>query len=208
MQHLYPSGFRSVLEQLYVERTLTPYAPGVTIPLKNDSLFVIYRGIVRLTTIHANGEETLLGLAGPSMPVGLPLTIVEPYQAVALTPVDALWLTVSEIDASDILAAGLYRQAILRLRQAEAWLALSGKRPIAARLRHLLLVLAQEFGQTEGTETFIPLRLTHQDLANAIGVTRVTVTRLLGDFRAEGWLRFDRYRRLIVKVDRLQLLLD
>jgi len=35
-------------------------------------------------------------------------------------------------------------------------------------------------------------------LANAIGTTRVTITRLLGDFQAQGQICFDCDRHLII----------
>jgi CRP-like cAMP-binding protein len=40
--------------------------------------------------------------------------------------------------------------------------------------------------------------LTHQQLANAIGTTRVTMTRLINQLRDEGWLEIDRNRYIIL----------
>ncbi|MEO0541602.1 MAG: helix-turn-helix domain-containing protein [Cyanobacteria bacterium P01_A01_bin.105] len=48
------------------------------------------------------------------------------------------------------------------------------------------------------------VRLTHHQLATIIGTTRVTVTRLLRDFRAEGWVTI-RQRQLIVSPKVLNL---
>ncbi|WP_017325715.1 Crp/Fnr family transcriptional regulator [Synechococcus sp. PCC 7336] len=196
--------FRELLEQLYRERTLTPFATGMPIPLPEEVVAIVCRGVVQLSAIHDNGDETLLGLAGPSAPIGLPLTVVDPYQAHALSPVDILYLPLAEIEASNELAAGLCRQMMARLRQAEAWLALSGKRPVSQRLRHLLTLLADDFGQEQEGRTRIAVRLTHQQLANAIGTTRVTVTRLLSAFRKENWLVFDPQRHIVVDRARLE----
>ena len=208
MQQLQPlPHYRELLEQLYVERTLTPYTAGTEIPLHETEVAIVCRGVVQLSVIHENGDETLLGLVGPTAPIGLPLTIVNPYHATALTAVDILRLSLSEIESSESLAAGLCRQMMQRLRQSEAWLALSGKRPVSLRLRHLLALLADDFGNpadeiTPQFLTRIPIRLTHQQLANAIGTTRVTVTRLLSDFRKEGWLTFDAHRHMLMDITR------
>lgn len=183
-----PHDFVAVLEQLYRERTLTPHASGRTVPLRLNEVLIICRGVVQLYTIQQDGSETLLGLAGPSMPIGLPLTVVDPYWATALTDVDVLPLSMSEIESSPILMAGICRHLMLRLQQSEAWLAIAGKRLVADRLRQLLLLIAQDFGQVEMCGVRIPVRLTHHQLATAIGTTRVTVTRLLKDFKEEGWL--------------------
>lgn len=92
---------------------------------------------------------------------------------------------------------GVFRHLTLRLQQTEAWLALSGKRLVADRLKQFLLMLAKDFGQVEPGGIRIPLRLTHHQLATAVGTTRVTVTRLLKDFKAEGWMVLDGRQMLI-----------
>lgn len=195
--------FVAVLEQLYRERTLTPYAAGQTMPLRVNEVLIVCRGVVQLYTIQQDGSETLLGLAGPSMPIGLPLTIVDPYWATALTDVDVLPLLIAEVESSPLLMAGICRHMMLRLQQSEAWLAIAGKRLVADRLRQLLLLIAQEFGQVETGGVRVPVRLTHHQLATAIGTTRVTVTRLLKDFKHEGWLQTQQ-RYLIVQLEQLR----
>lgn len=192
--------FIELLEQLYRDRALLPYPMGQTISLQSDEVLIVCRGIVQLFTIQPDGGETLLGLAGPSMPLGLPLTVVHPYWATALTDVDVLALPMVDIEASPVLMAGIYRHLTLRLQQSEAWLALAGKRLVTDRLQHFLLMLAQDFGQVEPQGVRIPLRLTHYQLATAIGTTRVTITRLLKDLKDQGWLRFDQ-RYLVLRVD-------
>ncbi|PZO43697.1 MAG: transcriptional regulator [Shackletoniella antarctica] len=192
--------FIQLLEQLYRERALVPYAAGRPIPLRSEEVLIVCRGVVQLFTIQQDGSETLLGLAGPSMPLGLPLTTVDPYWATALTDVDMLTLPMAEIEGSSVLMAGMFRNVTLRMQQAEAWLALSGKRLVADRLKQFLLMLAKDFGHVEPSGIRIPLRLTHHQLAAAIGTTRVTVTRLLKDFKAEGWLTIDQ-RHLVLQLD-------
>ncbi|MEM9006853.1 MAG: Crp/Fnr family transcriptional regulator [Cyanobacteria bacterium P01_F01_bin.86] len=196
------NDFVEVLEQLYRERTLIPHSAGRTIPLRLNEVLIICRGIVQLFTIQQDGSETLLGLAGPSMPIGLPLTVVDPYWATALTDVDILSVSMAEIEASPMLMAGICRHLMLRLQQSEAWLSISGKRLVADRLRQLLLLIAQDFGQVETCGVRIPVRLTHHQLATAIGTTRVTVTRLLKDFKEEGWLQTQQ-RYLILQLEQL-----
>jgi CRP-like cAMP-binding protein len=134
------------------------------------------------------------------MPIGLSLTTVDPYWATALTDVDILLLPLQEIEASPMLMAGIFRNLTLRLQQSEAWLALSGKRLVSDRLRYFLIMLARDFGQVEPNGIRIPIRLTHHQLATAIGTTRVTVTRLLKEFKTEGWLVIDQ-RQALLRLD-------
>ncbi len=163
-----------------------------------NQLWVVCRGVVQLGTLYDNGEEALLGLAGPSMPFGLTLTLIRPYHAIALSDVDLMRLTQAEIDQSPMLAQGLFRQLTRRLRQTEAVLAMVGYRRVEDRLRHFLLLLKQEVGYPIPGGTRLTVRLTHQQLANAIGTTRVTVTRLISQLREEGWLSIDRHRHIVL----------
>jgi len=56
-------------------------------------------------------------------------------------------------------------------------------RDMSSRLVSFLLVLCRDFGVPSNEGITIDLRLSHQAIAEAIGSTRVTVTRLLGDLR-------------------------
>lgn len=189
---------RQLLEQLYRERTLQPFRSGQTIPLRSGELWVVCRGVVVLNTLHPTGDEALLGVATPSMPFGLPLTWITPYNTIALTDVDLLPLTLAEVERSPALCQGLFRHLSRRLQQAEAFLALSGCRRVEERLKQLLILLQHEVGQPTQRGTRIQVRLTHQQLANAIGTTRVTVTRLIGQLKQEGWLAIDSKRHIIL----------
>jgi CRP-like cAMP-binding protein len=189
---------RQILEELYQGRNLQPYRSGQLIPMYPNELWIVCRGVVQLSTLYPNGEEALLGLVSPSMPFGLPFTLIHPYQAAALSDVDLMSLTLLEVEQSPALAQGIFRHLNRRLRQTEAFLALAGHRRVEDRLRHLLLLLKQEVGQPAATGTRLSVRLTHQHLANAIGTTRVTVTRLLGQLRDEGWLAFDSNRHIVL----------
>ena len=42
------------------------------------------------------------------------------------------------------------------------------------------------------------LRLTHQEIASALSTTRVTITRVIGLLRDEGWLKIDSERHLVI----------
>ena len=73
-----------------------------------------------------------------------------------------------------------------------------GLRRVEERLRAFLDLLAADYGQPVEAGIRVGVRLTHQDLANALGSTRVTITRLLGQLRDEGWLVLESGRHLVV----------
>lgn len=192
---------RQLLEDLYKGRNLSAFRSGQAIPMNPHEVWIVYRGVVQLSTLHPSGDESLLGLVGSSMPFGLPLTLIHPYQAAALSDVDLMCLTIAEIEQSPTLAQEIFHHLSRRLRQAEAMLAMAGCRRVEERLRQLLLLLQLEVGQPVAGGTRLSVRLTHQHLASAIGTTRVTVTRLLGQLREEGRLVIDDRRHIILPRD-------
>ena len=181
------------------ERHLHFYQKGETIPLMSQGLWQICQGLVRLSTLYPVGEEGLLGWAGPSMCFGSCFSYLQTYRATALSDVCLMCYTMIEIEASPKLTQELLPQLGRRFRQTEALLAIAGQRRVEDRLHQLLLLLKQEFGQSVDDGTRLNIRLTHQDIAAAIGTTRVTVTRLLGKLKQEGWLSIGKDRHLILR---------
>ena len=197
---VYPSfESRQILEDLYKNQNAISAKRGQFIPMKTEDIFIVYRGLVKLNTLSPNGDEQTIGLAHPSTPFGLPLTKLNSYEAVALT--DALLVQVDQkkIDQNLQLSKSLFREMTGRLQQTEALLAIVGERRIDARLRLLLQFLCQEIGKTTDQGVRLSVRLTHQQLADMIGSTRVSVTRMLKSFRNEGWVGVDAKRHLLIR---------
>ena len=184
-------------------RRLHFYDKAELIPLAREGIWQVYRGVVQLSQFASSGDEILLGWVYPENFFGLWLTAnhLENYQARALSDVYLRWYPLTEIESSPTLSQLVLSQVIYRMRQAEALLAIAGLRRVDERLQELLKLLAQEMGQSTSGGVRLNVRLTHQMLANAIGTTRVTITRLLGDFQAQGQVRFDSDRHLIICFD-------
>ncbi len=181
-------------------RRLHFYEKAELIPLAQEGIWQVYRGVVQLSQFSSSGDEILLGWVYPENFFGLWLTAnqLENYQARALSDVYLRWYPLIEIESSPTLSQLILGQVIHRMRQSEALLAIAGLRRVDERLQELLKLLVQDMGQSTPEGTRLKVRLTHQMLANAIGTTRVTITRLLGDFQAQGQIRFDDDRHLII----------
>lgn len=194
---------RQTLEELYQGRSLYAFRAGQAIPMTAQEVWIVCRGVVLLSTLYPNGEEALLGLAGSSMPFGLPMTLIHPYQAIALSDADLMCVSIAELQQSATLSQEIFYPLNRRLRQAEAMLAMAGCRRVEDRLRQLILLLQMEIGQPVSEGMRLSVRLTHQHLASAIGTTRVTVTRLLGKLKDEGWLTVDKSRHIVLPYNRV-----
>ena len=191
-------GFRELLETNYQKRNLVHLTAGSAVPLLKNSIWLVVRGMVKLGAVSVHGDELLLGLAGPNEPFGEPLSNVEAYEAMALSDCDLLCLSVTEVEQAPQLALAMMDAIASRYRQAESMLALLGLRRVEERVRGFLEMLAQDYGQPCDDGLRLNLRLTHQEMASALSTTRVTVTRVIGLLRDEGWLQIDSQRHLVI----------
>jgi CRP-like cAMP-binding protein len=189
---------RVVLEDTYQKRDLVHLGAGSAVPLLRNHLWLVVRGMVKLTCITEHGDDLVLGLAGANEPFGEPLTNVDLYEATTLCDTDLLCLSMDEVESTPHLAMALVRAMASRMRQSEALISLLGLRRVEERVRGFLELLAEEYGQPCDQGLRLNLRFTHQEIASALSTTRVTVTRVLGMLRDEGWLQLDDQRQLVV----------
>ncbi|ACB51166.1 transcriptional regulatory protein [Crocosphaera subtropica ATCC 51142] len=174
------------------------YERGENIPLVTEGVWQVYRGVAQLSQLSPQGEEILLGWAQPGTFFGSWLTCVDSYQVKGLSDLYLKWYPIADLSNSPELSQMAFTQLARRMRQTEALLAISGLKRVEDRLQQLLCLLKQELGETTDEGIRIRVRLTHQNLAGAIGTTRVTVTRLIGEFQRQGWLSFDGDRHMIL----------
>ncbi len=181
-----------------LNRQKQTYLKGEIIPIKSQTIWQVCQGIVKLTTVCENGEEVLVGLIGADMLFGADLTSLQTYQATALSEVQLVSLSVTEIADSPTLTESVLAQVSQRLRQTELLLAISGQRRVKDRFCQLLQLLKQEIGQSVELGTRLNVRFTHQDFADACSTTRVTVTRLIGKLQEQGEIKIDSKNHIIL----------
>jgi hypothetical protein len=190
-------------QQVIDGRRLHYYDKGEIIPLDPQGVWQICRGVVQLSQIDAQGEDTILGWAISQAFFGLWLTQIDNYSANALSETYLKWYTVEELERSNTLASLMLKHVVSRLRQSEALLAITGLKRVEDRLVELLRFLKTELGEPSiNGNTRLSIRLTHQNIANTIGTTRVTVTRLMGEFHRQGLVATDDKRHLIINEKR------
>lgn len=162
---------------------------------KYDCLWLIETGVVRTRIIQEDGNYVTLGLWGSGDVVGRILHKSDTYSMDCLTPVTATlipkdrWHEFTEAMIHHIQHSGELME-IIRSRQAES------------SILRLLAWLGNRFGQEVEAGKLIDLRLTHQDIADLLGITRVTVTRLLKTFEQQGIIQRVE-RQLILSNDQL-----
>lgn len=174
------------------------YQQGDIIALNPNSLWIIDQGWVKLTTITESGQEVLIGLVGDSMAFGSSLTSLPTYQASVLSQKAHLsCVPLTQLFNYPNIQDKILPQIIDRLQQTESLLAITGVRQINERVRLLLEWLRNNYSEKLTGGDRLRVRLTHQELANACGTTRVTITRVLGQLKKQGIINYDAKHHLI-----------
>jgi CRP-like cAMP-binding protein len=149
------------------------------IPLQPKVLWRIERGVVRTLTWSESGTTVVLGYWGSGDVVGQALSRVQPYQIECVTSVAASYVPLENCDK--VLDA-----IFCHTQQTEELLSIVRQESVYLRLLQLLTWLARKFGHPVEQGQSLDLQLTHQDMAETIGTTRVTITRLLAQFEQSG----------------------
>lgn len=155
------------------------YRAGDTIDLRADETLRVIEGVVAQVAWHEDGTEGLVGLWGPEH-----LLTGHPEDACFLSfrAQTEAWVEIDPLTPD----GDAFERLLERTRRLEAWSSVQSRQSMQQRLLGVLALLAEQFGEPCVEGTRIDVRITHAQLASAIGATRATVTRLLGPLRRRG----------------------
>lgn len=196
---------RTVMRE--VRRKEVIYLPGDA----GDRIYLLKRGVVKISGLSDDGREVILALLHRGEVFGEEAVLDEaPRDHMAEAYDDALLCILTRQDFLDILrnhpemAFKVTKLIGFRLKtfrnRVESFLF----KGAAARLAQTLLDLAQDHGIRDSRGVLLPLRLSQQDLASLIGVTRESVNVTLSDFRKRGVVELDRRSIRILDADALR----
>jgi len=181
------------LKQLETITAAATYPKGATLFVEGQKprgVFILCNGRVKLSTSSADGKTLILRVPEKGEILGLAATVSgQPYQASAevLEPAQANFI--ARNDFLEFLKT--YGEAALRVAEqlSENYhLAINEMRTIglshsaAEKFARFLIEQASEGRKDEG-EVRLTLTLTHEEIAQMIGSSRETVTRLFSDFK-------------------------
>ncbi|MDJ0519578.1 MAG: global nitrogen regulator NtcA [Trichodesmium sp. MO_231.B1] len=175
------------------ERGKTIFFPGDPA----ERVYVLIKGAVKLSRVYEAGDEITVALLRENSVFGV-LSLITGhksdrfYHAVAFTPVELISVPIEQVEKAlredPELSVILLRGLSSRILQTEMMIETLAHRDMGSRLVSFLLILCRDFGVPSKEGITIDLKLSHQAIAEAIGSTRVTVTRLLGDLRQDSMI--------------------
>ncbi len=177
---------------------------------RSKHLYVVLSGRFRVAMARADGFELLLEIMGPGALMGEgPALDGEPRFASAMAMEDSelLRFAVSDLPAAiqrnpDLATSLLSVTASKQRNLANRLLALTMASP-KSRIAEMLFRLSGSYGVQQESHIVIETRLSHEQIAALVGVTRVTVTRAMQELTAAGILKVEGSTILILNAQKL-----
>jgi CRP-like cAMP-binding protein len=174
---------------------------------EGDFFFMILDGRIKVTILGDDGREVILSLLGPGDFFGeMALLDNEPRSATAIAVEDSELLSLHRTDFQSVLAdkqsitVGLIRVLTSRLRKANHQISTLALLDVYGRVARVIVDMAREEGRRLKDGRIAFRRATHQEIANRIGTTRETVTRMLKDLERQGLIHVEG-KEMVVQPD-------
>jgi CRP/FNR family cyclic AMP-dependent transcriptional regulator len=187
------------VQRLAAITSAAAYPKGATLFVEGQAprgVFILCSGRVKLSTSSADGRTLILRISEPGEVLGLPATVTEkPYELTAdvIEPAQANFISKEDFlrflrehgEAAVRVAQQLgetYHSAIAEMRT------IGLSHSAGEKLARFLLELCADRDEGEG-EIRLTLTFTHEEIAQMIGTSRETVTRLFADFKKKQLLQ-------------------
>lgn len=203
-QRLFCDLPREALVKLQTIKATSVYPKGTLLCLEGQpprGIYVLCTGRAKLSTTSAEGKSIILRIAEPGEVLGLTAAVsnspyeatietMEPSQANFISQADFVHFLEAFPDVGMKVAQQLTHNCKCAYTEIRA-LGLSNSVP--EKIAKLLLTWSEhplDLKKKNGSPE-IPLRvtLTQEEIAQFVGTSRETVSRVLSDFRRKGWLR-------------------
>jgi CRP/FNR family transcriptional regulator/CRP/FNR family cyclic AMP-dependent transcriptional regulator len=190
------AGEMDTLARAFSPRSFPSGTPILRESEPGDLFFVILRGEVKVFVDSPDGREVVLSHLQTGDFFGEMALLEGESRSASITALtDCELAALGQADFFAVLARdfSLTRRILQtlsgRLRKANEVIESMALLDVGGRLARYLLRLADETGQPPVDGYFVVTRPTHQEIANSIGATRETVTRMLKQFEARKLIR-------------------
>ena len=189
----------AAVQRLSAITAASSYPKGATLFVEGQAargVFILCAGRVKLSTSSADGKTLIVRISDPGEVLGLPATVTgTPYELTAEVLEPAQVNFIARTDFLNFLRengeVGLrvaqqlgetYHAAIAEMRS------IGLSHSAGEKLARFLLDWCADYGEGNG-EIRATLTLTHEEIAQMIGASRETVTRLFAEFKKKQLLQ-------------------
>lgn len=162
------------------------FAEKETILLQGDpagSVYNVTQGTIRLYRLLSDGRRQIVGFLLPGDFLGLSLADHYAFSADAIEPVGVCRFSrtgfVHLVEAKPVLLRRLYEVATHELTLAQDHMLLLGRRTAEEKVAVFLVAFRRRLRHLGASGITIPLPMTRQDIADYLGLTLETVSRVI-----------------------------
>ncbi|MGI9520314.1 MAG: Crp/Fnr family transcriptional regulator [Hyphomicrobiaceae bacterium] len=156
-----------------------------------DNVFLVVSGVVRGTKILSDGRRQITRFAFPGEIIEYSRNGQMPYSAEAITDVRVVTISRHHLDfamnATPCLRRLMMGAILEELQDARAQVLALGRLSATERVARFLLTLQRHLGQDDEGATNLPM--SRQDIADYLGLTIETVSRVVGRLKRDGKIR-------------------
>jgi CRP/FNR family transcriptional regulator, cyclic AMP receptor protein len=174
---------------------------------EGDFFFMILEGRIKVTILGDDGREVILSVLGAGDFFGeMALLDNEPRSATAIAIEETELLSLHRVDFQAVLTdnrsitVALIKSLTARLRRANHQISTLALLDVYGRVARVIAEMARDEGRRLRDGRIAFRRATHQEIANRIGTTRETVTRMLKDLERQGLIHVEG-REMVVGED-------
>jgi len=175
-----------------------------------DAVLMLAAGRVKICSFTLDGKQSILTFIEPGELFG-ELAILDSGErdeyaeaaeasTIILIPADEMRRLVEQ---NPNVSLGVTKLIGLRRKRIERRLKYLLFHSNRERLIHLLIELAEQYGQPSAEGIELSIKLSHQDFANIIGSTRETATVILGELQNEGSIKCGRRKVTLLDPEKL-----
>ena len=166
-------------------------------------VFMVTHGALKLYTLLADGRRQITGFMFPGDFLGVSIDEEYAFTVEALEDTELWWFSREAFDRfiSDHpqVERELYRLAAHELAEAQRQMVLLGRKAAAERLASFFLGLLDRAERASGkAETCFDLPMSRIDIADYLGLTKETVSRMLAHLRSLRLIRLQAQNRVEV----------
>ena len=176
----------------------------------SEFLFVLQEGSVKLTLTDADGREQIIGLPSPGQLLGFNSVDEQAYAYTATALTSAAVCKIRHRDMLEILhqnpnvAVRTIAMLNEELAQARSLIHILGQKSAVEKVATFVLLLERHSPSAENQTIALPL--SRQEMAELLGLTVETVSRLMSEFKRDGLLEAPRGYVRILDRDKLRKL--
>lgn len=198
--------FRALLVERARVRTYRPDTALIHQDESGDTLYVILRGLLKVSLNRPDGREVFLTVLSPGDHFGELSLIDSKYRSANVATQEEATLVLidrplfDELTHSREFMLNLCRGLASRNRMGNARVANLARMSIQGLVAHHILEFAELYGQrTDGSKDIvIPIRLTQNDLADLVGASRERVNQVMKHFKDTGCISVNLKYRITV----------